>query len=256
MQKPHHIKIKDVFTISGAQISKIYKENKMTVHFQGMSKTLQFPHTIALQGAPTCSIGISPEGLYNRLNDAGRLILLNQNATQLGSAPFIRISADPDAEDSRDDYMMLTQRNPRSVEGPDDVPALKNYYHPAISENQISLSLATPLAEMDYILEKVSVARRIISPFLSGNDQMLMPVCVEEFEVKNTSAKAQKITLVLPRPSLVNLQEKELKPTDQDTVYICSAPVKGHVHVAFKSAGMTGVIMASSECQDKMVIAV
>jgi len=45
----HSIKISDVFTISGAQISKIYKENQMTVHFQGMSKTLQFPHTIALQ---------------------------------------------------------------------------------------------------------------------------------------------------------------------------------------------------------------
>ena len=59
------IKISDVFTISGRQISKIYKDNKMTVHFQGMSKTLQFPQTIALEGAPTCSIGISPEGLYN-----------------------------------------------------------------------------------------------------------------------------------------------------------------------------------------------
>jgi uncharacterized protein (DUF608 family) len=256
MQKLHSIKIKDIFTISGAQISKIYKENKMTVHFQGMSKTLQFPHTIALQGAPTCSAGISPEGLYNRLNDAGRLILLNQNAIQFASAPFIRISADPDVEDSRDEHIMLTTRNPRLVESPDDVPALKNYYHPVISENQFSVSLATPLAELVYTLEKVSVTRRIISPFLSGNDQMLMPVCVEEFEIKNTSDKTKKITLVLPRPSLVNLQEKELKPTDQDTVYLCATPVKGHIHEAFKTAGMTGVIMASRECQDKMIIAV
>jgi uncharacterized protein (DUF608 family) len=256
MQKLHSIEIKDVFTISGAQINKIYKENKMTVHFQGMSKTLQFPHTIALQGAPTCSAAISPEGLYNRLNDAGRLILLNQNAIQFASAPFIRISADPDVEDSRDEHIMLTTRNPRLVEGPDDVPALKNYYHPAISENQFSVSLATPLAELVYTLEKISVTRRIISPFLSGNDQMLMPVCVEEFQVKNTSSKIQKITVVLPRPSLVNLQEKELKPTDQDTVYLCATPVKGHVHEAFKSVGMTGVVMASSECQNKMVIAV
>ena len=74
MQESDALNISDVFTISGAQISEIYKENKMTVHFQGMSKTLQFPHTIALQGAPTCSIGISPDGLYNRFNDAGRLI--------------------------------------------------------------------------------------------------------------------------------------------------------------------------------------
>ena len=86
------LKISDVFTISGAQISEIYIKNKMTVHFQGMSKTLQFPQTIALQGAPTCSIGISPEGLYNRFNDAGRLILLNQNAIQFASAPCVRIN--------------------------------------------------------------------------------------------------------------------------------------------------------------------
>ncbi len=256
MQKQHHINTEDVFTISGGRIRMIYKENKMTVHFQGMSKTLQFPHTIALQGAPTCSIGISPEGLYNRFNDAGRLILLNQNAIQLGSAPFMRISADPDVEDSRDEHIMLTTRDPRLAEGPDDVPALKNYYHPAISENQFSVSLATPLAELVYTLEKVRVARRIISPFLSGNDQMLMPVCVEEFEVKNISGKTQKFTLILPRPSLVNLQEKELKPTDQDTVYLCATPVKDHVHEAFRTESMTGIIMASKACQDKMVIAV
>ena len=55
---------------------------------------------------------------------------------------------------------------------------------------------------------------------------------------------------------MVNLQEKELKPTDQDTVYICSAPIKGHVHTDFNSAGMRGVVMGSSECADRMVIAV
>ena len=100
MPKPFSLNISDVFTISGKQISEIYDKNKMTVHFQGMSKTLQFPHTIALQGAPTCSIGISPEGLYNRLNNAGRLILLNSNAIQFASAPFIRIG---------DKSFMLTQ---------------------------------------------------------------------------------------------------------------------------------------------------
>jgi hypothetical protein len=88
-----NLKPSDIFAISGTQIAEIYRDNKMLVHFQGMSKTLQFPQTIALQGAPTCSIGISPEGVYNRLNDAGRLILLNHNAIQLGSAPFIRHDA-------------------------------------------------------------------------------------------------------------------------------------------------------------------
>jgi uncharacterized protein (DUF608 family) len=240
-------KIIDVFKISGAQISDIYKKNKMTVHFQGMSKTLQFPHTIALQGAPTCSIGISPEGLYNRLNNAGRLILLNQNAIQFASAPFVRVD---------DKFFMLTTREPRAVEGPDDIPAMKNYYHPPVTERQTSISIATPLLEMGYKLGKVNVTRRLISPFLSGDNQALMPVGVEEYEIKNTSNQVKEITLVVPRPSLVNLQEKELKPTDQDTVYICSAPVKGHVHEDFRDAGLRGVVMASKECRDRMVIAV
>ena len=247
MPQASTLKISDVFRISGAQISGIYEKNKMKVHFQGMSKTLQFPHTIALQGAPTCSIGVSPEGLYNRLNNAGRLILLNQNAIQFASAPFIRID---------DKYVMLTTRSPNVVEGPDDVPALKNYYHPAVSERQASISIATPLLEMAYKLGKVSVTRRLVSPFLSGDNQALMPIGVEEYEVKNTSNQAQEITLVIPRPSLVNLQEKELKPTDQDTVYICATPVKSHVHEDFKSAGTRGVVMASREARDRMVIAV
>jgi len=250
------LKISDVFTISGTQISEIYVKNKMTVHFQGMSKTLQFPQTIAILGAPTCSIGISPEGLYNRLNNAGRLILLNQNAIQLGSAPFVRIAADEEEENARDEYFMLTTRDPRVVEGPDDVPALKNYYHRPVSENQTSISIATPLAELTYTLGKLSVTRRLISPLFSGNIEALMPFGVEEFEIQNTTDKVQEVTLVIPRPSLVNLQEKELKPTDQDTVYICATPVRGHLHEAFHFNGMWGVVMASKECEDRMIIAV
>ncbi len=241
------LKTGDIFTISGSQISEIYVRNKMLVHFQGMSKTLQFPHTIALQGAPTCSIGISPHGLYNRLNDAGRLILLNQNAIQLGSAPFVRVGGT---------CVMLTTKDPRSAEGPDDAPALKNYYHPPVAERQTSLSLATPTAELAYSLGTVTVTRRMISPLLSGNGRALMPVGVEEYEVRSRSNKEQHITLVIPRPSLVNLQEKELKPTDQDTVYVCSAPVKGHVHEDFRHAAIRGVVMGSGECADRMVLAV
>ena len=256
MPESSNLKISDVFTISGAQISKIYNDNKMRVHFQGMSKTLQFPHTIALQGAPTCSIGISPEGLYNRLNNAGRLILLNQNAIQLGSAPFIRIAADPDLEDDSDEYIMLTTKDPMMAEGPDDVPALKNYYHPPVAEKRVSISIATPLAEMAYQLDKVRVTRKMASPLLSGDTQALMPMSVEVFKVQNTSKTVQDITLVIPRPSLVNLQEKELKPTDQDTVYVCSTPVKDHVHETFHFSAVRGVVMASEACSDRMVIAV
>ncbi len=63
MTKSTSFNIQDIYTIAGPEIAKIYEENFMSVHFQGMSKCLQFPHTVALQGAPTCSIGISPYGL-------------------------------------------------------------------------------------------------------------------------------------------------------------------------------------------------
>ena len=105
MPKSAAFDVRDIYTIAGARIAAIYEQNKMTVHFQGMSKTLQFPQTVALQGAPTCSVGISPYGLYNRLNDAGRLIMLNQKAIQFASAPFVRIG---------DKLTMLTQESRRS----------------------------------------------------------------------------------------------------------------------------------------------
>ncbi len=236
----------DIYRIGGPQIATIYEKNRMTVHFQGMSKTLQFPQTVALQGAPTCSIGISPYGLYNRLNDAGRLIMLNQKAVQFGSAPYVRIG---------DACTMLTQKQPGETDQ-DDIPALKNYYHPPVPEKNVTLTLATPSLELAYKLGKVTITRRLISPLLSGNDQTLMPFGVEEFEVENAAADAQEITLVIPRPSLVNLQEKELKPTDQDSVYISSAAVRGHRHEEIRSHGIRGVIMGSTETDNRMALAV
>ncbi len=238
--------VRDIYTIAGAKIAAIYEQNKMAVHFQGMSKTMQFPQTVALQGAPTCSVGISPYGLYNRLNDAGRLIMLNQKAVQFASAPFVRIG---------DKFTMLTQRQPQVSETPDDVPALLNYYPPSIDEKNISLTIATPSMEMAFKIGKVRIIRRLISPLLSGNEQTLMPIGVEQYEVQNASNEPQTITLVVPRPSLVNLQEKELKPTDQDSVYICSAPVQGHAHEAFESTGVRGVVMGSIQSPNRMVLA-
>ena len=247
MPKSAAFDVRDIYTIAGAKIAAIYEQNKMTVHFQGMSKTLQFPQTVALQGAPTCSVGISPYGLYNRLNDAGRLIMLNQKAIQFASAPFVRIG---------DKFTMLTQRKPQVSENPDDIPAIENYYHPPIAEKNVSLTIATPSLEIEYKLGKVKVIRRLVSPFLSGGDQTLMPFGVEEFEVENAADEAQEITLVVPRPSLVNLQEKELKPTDQDSIYICSAPVHGHAHKEFRSANIRGVVMGSTESPNRMALAV
>ncbi len=247
MPKSTAFDVRDIYTIAGDKIAAIYEKSKMTVHFQGMSKTLQFPQTVALQGAPTCSIGISPYGLYNRLNDAGRLIMLNQKAVQFGSAPFIRIG---------EKCTMLTQKKPGDAELPDDIPAVKNYYHPPVDEKNVFLTIATPSLEIAYKLGKVKVIRRLISPLLSGGDQTLMPLGVEEFEVENTANETQEITLVVPRPSLVNLQEKELKPTDQDSIYVCSAAVHGQKHEEIRSAGIRGVIMGSTETANHMALAV
>lgn len=119
----------------------------MTVHFQGMSKCLQFPHTVAIMGAPTCSVGISPYGLYNRLNDAGRLILLNQKAVQFGSAPYIS---------TYEGNTLLTQLQPGETEA-DDIPAMKNYYPKAVDEENVKMTIATPSLELEYSLEDVKV---------------------------------------------------------------------------------------------------
>jgi len=247
MTKSTSFNIQDIYTITGTEIAKIYEENFMSVHFQGMSKCLQFPHTVALQGAPTCSIGISPYGLYNRLNNAGRLIMLNQTAIQFGSAPYIRID---------DTCIMLTQKLPGETELPDDIPAVKNYYPTPVAKENLYMTIATPSLEIAYKLEKVKVIRRWISPFLSGGEQTLMPFGVEEFVVENTSNEVTEISLVVPRPSLVNLQEKELKPTDQDSVFVCTAAVNGQKHEEFRSDGIRGVIMGSTDSQNKMAIAV
>jgi uncharacterized protein (DUF608 family) len=247
MPKSDAFDVRELYTISGPRIAAIYERNRMTVHFQGMSKTLQFPQTVALQGAPTCSIGISPYGLYNRLNDAGRLIMLNQKAVQFGSAPFVRIG---------DRCTLLTQKQPEESEQPDDIPALGRYYHPPINQRNVSLAIATPSLEMAFKLGKVTVTRRLVSPLLSGNEQMTMPLGVEEFEVENASAEPQEVTLVVPRPSLVNLQEKELKPTDQDSVYVATAATHGHDHREFRTAQMRGVVMGSTESPNRMALAV
>ncbi|MGA2916684.1 MAG: GH116 family glycosyl hydrolase [Sedimentisphaerales bacterium] len=247
MPKSSKLKMSDIFTISGAQIPEIYVKNKMGVHFQGMSKTMQFPPTIFLQGAPTCSIGISPDGLYNRINDTGRLVYLNQKAIQLASAPFVRIE---------DKTIMLTTKKPGIIECPDDIPVSDRYYYMPVEYKQVTISIATPITEMTYKLGKAKVTRRLISPFLAGNDQTLMPIGVEEYEIENTSNKVQQITLVIPRPSLANLQEKKYRPIDQDSAFICSIPLTGQVHNDFSFAGIRGVEMASKDSPGKMVIAV
>ena len=190
MAKAGSLKMGDLFTISGKQIPEIYVKNKMSVHFQGMSKTMDFPLTIFLQGAPTCAVGISPDGLYNRINDTGRLVYINQKAIQLASAPIVRVG--------NEQPVMLTTKKPEVKESLDDIPVTERYYYRPVDIKQVTISLAPPNTEMSYKLGKAKVTRRLISPFLAGNEQTLMPMGVEEYEFENTSNKSQQITLVVP----------------------------------------------------------
>jgi uncharacterized protein (DUF608 family) len=100
------------------------------------------------------------------------------------------------------------------------------------------------------------VTRRLISPFLTGDAQALMPIGAEEYEIENTSNKLEQITLVIPRPTLANLQEKKYRPIDQDSAFISASPIKGQVHEDFRYAGIRGVVMGSTESPERMVIAV
>ena len=170
---------------------------------------------------------------------AGRLVFLNQKAIQFASAPIIRF---------RGKTVMLTTKKPEVIECADDIPVSENYYHPPVDLKQVSISLATPLAEMAFKLGKINVTRRMISPFLSGNDQALMPIGVEEFEIENTTSQPQPVELVVPRPSLANLQEKKYRPIDQDSAFICSTPLKGHVHEDFSHAGRSEERRVGKEC--------
>ena len=194
--KSTEFNLRDIYTISGTEVVNIYEKNKMAVHFQGMSKTLQFPQTVALQGAPTCSIGINPYGLYNRLNDAGRTYHAEpDSAVQFGSAPYIRID---DACTNAD-----TEGLPGETELPDDIPALKNYYYRLrFQEKNVALTIATPsLGDRLSRLGKVKVIRRLISPLLSGwGPNTTCPLGAEEFEVENNgTTEAKEISLVVPR---------------------------------------------------------
>ena len=167
---------------------------------------------------------------------------------QLASAPIIRIGDDKP--------VMLTTKKPEVKESSDDIPVTERYYYRPVDIKQVTISLASPMTEMSYKFHKAIVTRRLISPFLSDNVQALMPIGVEEYEVVNTSKQTQQITIVIPRPSLANLQEKKYRPIDQDTAYICAAPIQGQVHEDYNSSGIKGVVMGSSENSEKMVIAV
>ena len=129
MPKSSAFNIRDIYTIDGTEDRQpSTSRTRWRCTFRACPSPCSFRKRWRLQGAPTCSIGISPYGLYNRLNDAGRLIMLNQKAVQFGSAPFVRVgdklhNADPEA----------TGRDQSSG---DDIPAIKNYYPPPVDAKE------------------------------------------------------------------------------------------------------------------------
>jgi uncharacterized protein (DUF608 family) len=181
------------------------------------------------------------------LIDAGSLIFLNDHPFQLGSVPYVRLQDGTTC--------MLTSFNLDDLKNPDDFPLPQNYYYPTVAQKSVSLSLATPIAELRYKLDSIEITRRMVSPLLSQDDQFL-PAGVEEYSVANRTDSSQTVTVVIPMPSLVNMARKVSRPREQDYTFLGSCAVSGQMHKAFLSDGVKGVRMGNAHCEDRMVIAV
>jgi uncharacterized protein (DUF608 family) len=239
--------IQRFYTLKGSRITEVYDTNKMRVHNQGHYLSVASPQSIAKEGTLTLSVIISPQGTITGMIDAGALIFFNDNPLQMASIPFVRINDD--------EPFMLTSQSPSSFNNPDDFPLPeKNYYRP-ITMKDIRISIATPLAEFHYRLPKTEITRRIVSSLLSKNDQFL-PASVEEYVISNKAKSSQKVTLVVPMPSLVNLSRKISRPADQDYTFLGAAAIAGYKHNGFSHKGITGVRMASTLSDERMAIAV
>jgi uncharacterized protein (DUF608 family) len=107
-----------------------------------------------------------------------------------------------------------------------------------------------------YELEGVRVARTTISPELSGTEaDVSVPATVDVFDLCNSADTERTVTLVIPRPSLVNLTEKKLR-AEQDNAFSGQGATEELVHEEYQSATMRGVVMGSRKTGDRMVIAV
>lgn len=240
-------KIRRFFSLNGNRIKKVYEDNKMSVHNQGHYLSVASPQTIAKEGTLTLSLIVSPYGSTSGIIDAGALVFLNDNTFQMGSIPFVRIdNASP---------VMLTSYGLDRFTNPDDFPLPQNYYHQTIPLKDISISLATPLAQMQYKIGTTEITRRIVPPLLSAGDQFT-PSTVEQFVITNKSDTEQQLTLVIPVPSLVNLSKKVSRPCEQDYTFLGYAAINGQVHNEFAYKGISGIEMSSTQSNERMIIAV
>jgi cellobiose phosphorylase len=237
----------ELHTISGSQAKAIYLFSRMLVHAQGLSATLDFPPTGAVTGAPTLSTGISPFGQVNHLLDAGRSIRFGKR-TRFASTPTICVTSG-----GKTQTRLLTNLRREDEDEKGEEPQA---YPDSIADEAASVTLAPPSMIARFEIEGVRVARTTISPELSGNEaDVSVPATVDLFELDNPTAEECALTLVIPRPSLVNLTEKKLR-AEQDNAFSGQGATEDQVHGEYQSATMRGVVMGSKKTGDRMVIAV
>src|SRR6185369_3516721 len=105
-------------------------------------------------------------------------------------------------------------------------------------------------------MDGVRIVRTTVSPELAGGEaDVTVPATVDLFELANAGAEERTVTLVLPRPSLVNLAEKKLR-AEQDNAFASQGATRDHAHEAFQAAACHGIVMGSRRSEDRMAIAV
>jgi cellobiose phosphorylase len=241
------LRLDELHTITGAQAKAIYLFSRMVVHAQGLSATLEFPPTGVVTGAPTLSTAISPFGQVNHLLDAGRSIRFGKRM-RFASTPMICVTS-PGKTQTR----LLTNLKREDEDEKGEEPQA---YPDSIADEDVSVTLAPPCMVARYELEGVRVERTVVSPELSGSEaDVSVPASVDVLELANPTKEERKVTLVMPRPSLVGLTEKKLR-AEQDNAFAGQGATDEQVHEEFQSGAVRGVVMGSKKTSDRMVIAV
>ncbi|MEO6097133.1 MAG: GH116 family glycosyl hydrolase [Fibrobacteria bacterium] len=241
------LKPDELHTLDGAQAKTIYLFRKMGVHAQGLSATLDFPPTGVVTGAPTLATGVSPFGQVNHLLDAGRSIRFGKRM-RFASTPAITVS-----QVGKTATRLLTNLRRDEEDERGEEPQA---YPDSLADEAVSVTLAPPLMISRYEMDKVRIVRTTVSPELAGSEaDVTVPATVDMFELANTGAEERTVTLVLPRPSLVNLAEKKLR-AEQDNAFGSQGATRDHVHATFQSTGGHGIVMGSRRSGDRMAIAV
>jgi cellobiose phosphorylase len=237
----------ELHTLDGAQAKMIYLFRKMGVHAQGLSATLDFPPTGVVTGAPTLATGVSPFGQVNHLLDAGRSIRFGKRM-RFASTPMISVT-----HAGKTEVRLLTNLRRDEEDERGEEPQA---YPDSLADEAVSVTLAPPLMISRYELDGLRIVRTTVSPELAGSEaDVTVPATVDVFELSNAGAEERTVTLVLPRPSLVNLAEKKLR-AEQDNAFGSQGATHDHLHEPFQSAGGQGVVMGSKRSEDRMAIAV